>query len=72
MAEREDEVIFHVAITGPKGLRQYEVRVVRPSGARASDFHEHAMNVMGAAIEMGFALLDAAFRRSDHSTDHRV
>lgn len=66
MPQEERELTFHVAITGPTSLREYSVRVRLPEGALVRDVAEHAINVMGAAAEMGFALLDAAFSRRDH------
>lgn len=55
-----------MTIASNRMAREYRVRVRPPKGTRPLDFVEHAINVMGSAIELGFSLLDAAFTRNDH------
>lgn len=67
MDEDQERVIeFSVTIASNRMAREYRVRVRPPKGTRPLDFVEHAINVMGSAIELGFSLLDAAFTRNDH------
>ena len=64
-AERE-VIEFHIAISGGRASRQYKVRIPMPVGTNTRDFAEHCINVLGASVEVGFALLDALFSRTDH------
>jgi len=55
-----------ITIAGPRLAREYRIRVQIPDSTRPLDFVEHTINVIGSSVELGLALLDAAFTRNDH------
>lgn len=57
---------FKLTIQGSTKMRVYEVKVPVTSGDVSESY---VMRVLGSAVELGSALIDAAFRYEDHRVE---